>query len=47
MKYIKEAREILGPIIPALIIGMIIFCAPKVIHDGYVYYKQIISEDGK
>lgn len=43
MNYIKYAQTQLGPIIPALIIGMLVFAAPKILHDSYMAYKDFFS----
>lgn len=43
MNYIKYAQAQLGPIIPALIVGMLVFALPKILHDNYVAYKYFFT----
>lgn len=41
LKYVKAQ---LGPIIPALIIGMLVFSSPKILMDCYKVYKDLFIQ---
>ncbi len=44
---LNELKQRFGVVFMALLIGAAVFMLPKIIHDDYVFFKEVLQKEDK